>query len=310
MLWNSYFLLDRETFNHLIDFEIYSVVVCQYHSYIFFYYNSFSSKYTVKSNMHFCAFIFYSTIKVPPHSIWVPFPHAPSLPKKTYPRSDTSISHTTLSTKSSPMISPLIPPFTESYFSGTLSTSPTANSPSETSATSISESSVSSTSVTTTLSSSESLAPPTTPTFLSIASNKSDAISAPSTKSVTNVAFSIKYDATYLSKPTTIDSPSVGLIKHSAVSSSEPPPKPSIALSYLETTTKPVAQIHTGTDSTQPISGNKKVTTAPILPLTPFTITLTPTVSPINHFVSAAHPHSTADGHGSLPNGSPGKYDN
>ncbi|NXJ36439.1 AGRG2 protein, partial [Ciconia maguari] len=91
--------------------------------------------------------------------------------------------------------------------------------------------------------------------------------------------------------------------KHSTVPSSELPPKPPIAIPPFETTTKSVAQIHPATDSTQPISGNKTVTTAPILPLTPFTITLTPTVSPINHSVSASHPHSTADGHGSLPNG-------
>ncbi|KFQ09995.1 G-protein coupled receptor 64, partial [Haliaeetus albicilla] len=110
-------------------------------------------------------------------------------------------------------------------------------------------------------------------------------------------------------KPVTIISPSVGFTKHSAVSSSELPPKPSIAIPPFETTTKSVAQIHPATDSTQPISGNKNVTTAPILPLTPFTITLTPTVSPINQSVSASHPHSTADGHGSLPNGSTGKYD-
>ncbi|NXH70621.1 AGRG2 protein, partial [Hydrobates tethys] len=92
--------------------------------------------------------------------------------------------------------------------------------------------------------------------------------------------------------------------KHPAVSSSELPPKPPIAIPPFETTTKSVAQIHPATDSTQPISGNKNVTTAPILPLTPFTITLTPTVSPVNHSVSASHPHSTADGHGRLPNGS------
>ncbi|NXL42285.1 AGRG2 protein, partial [Podilymbus podiceps] len=93
--------------------------------------------------------------------------------------------------------------------------------------------------------------------------------------------------------------------KHSAVSSSELPPKPPIAIPPFETTTESVAQIHLATDSTQPISGNKTVTKAPILPLTPFT--MTPTVSPINHSVSASHPHSTADGHGTLPNGSTGK---
>ncbi|KFQ12854.1 G-protein coupled receptor 64, partial [Leptosomus discolor] len=93
--------------------------------------------------------------------------------------------------------------------------------------------------------------------------------------------------------------------KHSAVSSSELPSRPSIPIPRIEAATKPVAQSHPATDLSQPISGNKKVTAAPILPLTPFTITLTPTVSPINHSVSASHPHSTADGHGSLPNGSP-----
>ncbi|XP_069640878.1 adhesion G-protein coupled receptor G2 isoform X1 [Haliaeetus albicilla] len=247
------------------------------------------------------------TIQVPPHSIWVPFPRSPSLPKKTPPKSNTFISPTMLSTKQSPTIRPLIPPFTEISFSGTLSPSPTTNLLSESSTTSATETSVSSTSVTTTLSSSESLAQPTMPTFSSIASNKPVTISMPATKSVTNAAFSIKSDTAYLSKPVTIISPSVGFTKHSAVSSSELPPKPSIAIPPFETTTKSVAQIHPATDSTQPISGNKNVTTAPILPLTPFTITLTPTVSPINQSVSASHPHSTADGHGSLPNGSTGK---
>ncbi|NXO49849.1 AGRG2 protein, partial [Aramus guarauna] len=105
-------------------------------------------------------------------------------------------------------------------------------------------------------------------------------------------------------KPVTIISPSVGFTKHSAVSSSELPPKPPVAVPPFETTTKSAAQIHPATDSTQLISVNKNVTTGPILPLTPFTITLTPSVSPVNHSVSASHPHSTADGHGSLPNGS------
>ncbi|NXT55059.1 AGRG2 protein, partial [Pluvianellus socialis] len=96
--------------------------------------------------------------------------------------------------------------------------------------------------------------------------------------------------------------------KHSAVSSSELPPKPPVAIPPFETTTtKSVAQIHPAADSTEPISQDKNVTTAPILPLTPFTITLTPTVSPVNHSVSAAYPRFTADGHGSLPNGSTGK---
>ncbi|NXR05929.1 AGRG2 protein, partial [Semnornis frantzii] len=93
--------------------------------------------------------------------------------------------------------------------------------------------------------------------------------------------------------------------KHSALSSSEHPPKPSIAISPLETTTtKPVTQIRLTTDPTQPIPGVKNVTAAPTLPLTPSTITLTPTVSLINHSVSASHPHSAADGHGHLPHGS------
>ncbi|GAB0178524.1 adhesion G-protein coupled receptor G2 [Grus japonensis] len=99
----------------------------------------------------------------------------------------------------------------------------------------------------------------------------------------------------------------IGFTKHSAVSSSELSPKPPIAVPPFETTTKSAAQIHRATDSTQVISGNKNVTAGPILPLTPFTITLTPTVSPVNRSVSASHPHSTADGHGSLPNGSTGK---
>ncbi|NXI36384.1 AGRG2 protein, partial [Galbula dea] len=90
-------------------------------------------------------------------------------------------------------------------------------------------------------------------------------------------------------KPVTTVSSSVGFTKHSAVP-------------LFETTTKPVAPIHAATDSTQTISGNKNVTTAPILPLTPFTTTLTPTVSPINHSVSASHLPSTADGPSSLPN--------
>ncbi|NXY84507.1 AGRG2 protein, partial [Alcedo cyanopectus] len=89
--------------------------------------------------------------------------------------------------------------------------------------------------------------------------------------------------------------------KHSTLSSSEPSHKPSVAITPFEISTKPVAQIN-ATDSTQPISDNKNVTTAPILPLTSFTLTLPPTVSPINHSVSASHPHSTADGHGILPN--------
>ncbi|XP_010115468.1 PREDICTED: G-protein coupled receptor 64-like, partial [Chlamydotis macqueenii] len=238
------------------------------------------------------------TIQVPPHSIWVPFRHS-SLSRKTLPKSNTFISPTMLSTKQSPPVRPLIPPFTEISLSETLSTFPTTNPLSETSATPTAETSVSSTSVTTTLSYSESLAQPTMPTFPSIASNKSVTISEPATKTVTNTAFSIKSDAAYVSKPFTIISPSVGFTNHSTVSSSELPPKHPIATPHFESTTKSVAQIHPPRDSTQPISVKKNVTTVPLLPLTPFTITLTPTVSPVNHSVSASHPHSTANGHGS-----------
>ncbi|XP_042644512.1 adhesion G-protein coupled receptor G2 [Tyto alba] len=295
------------------------------------------------------------SIQVPPHSVWVPFPRSSSLPKKTSPHSNTFISPTMLSTKQSPTVRPLIPPFTEIYFSGTLSTSPTTSplsetsttstaetsttstaetsttstaetsttstaetsttstaetsttSTTETSTTSTTETSTSTTSVTTMLSSSESHAQPAMPTFPSIASNKPATVSTPATKSVTNAGFSIKSDAVYLSKPVKIISSSVGFTKHSAVSSSKLPPKPSTVIPPFKTTTKSVAQIHPATDSTQPVSSTKNATRAPILPLTPFTITLTPTVSPVNHSVSAAHPHSTADGHDSLPNGSTGK---
>ncbi|KAM6310407.1 adhesion G-protein coupled receptor G2 [Aegotheles albertisi] len=241
------------------------------------------------------------TIQVPPHSIWVPFPRSSSLPKKTFS------SPTMLSTVQSPTVKPLIVPLTEISFSGTFSTSPTTNPLSETSATSPTETSVSSTSVTTTLSSSEALAQSTMPTFPSIASNKSVSISTPATKSATKAALSIKSEAAYLSKPIKIISPSVGFTEHSAVSSSKLSPRPSIAIPLLETATKSVAKIHLATESMQPISVNKSVTRIPILPLTPFTITLTPTVSPIDHSVSASHPHSTADGHGSVPHGSTGK---
>ncbi|NXO05341.1 AGRG2 protein, partial [Rhinopomastus cyanomelas] len=99
-----------------------------------------------------------------------------------------------------------------------------------------------------------------------------------------------------LYKPVTTISPSVGFPKHSAVSPSELPPKPSEAIPYLETTTKPEALIHAATDSTQLTSGNNTLTTAPVLPLSPFTITLTPSVTPVNHSISASHPHSAADG--------------
>ncbi|NXC54833.1 AGRG2 protein, partial [Aleadryas rufinucha] len=90
--------------------------------------------------------------------------------------------------------------------------------------------------------------------------------------------------------------------KHSALSSSEPHKLP-IVNRHFEAITKSVAQIPPAT--TQLISGSKNVSTVPIVPLTPFTISLTPTVSPVNHSVSASRPHSTADGHGT-----PGKYDN
>ncbi|KAM6290890.1 adhesion G-protein coupled receptor G2 isoform 2-T2 [Porphyrio hochstetteri] len=246
-------------------------------------------------------------IQVPPHSIWVPFSHSPSIPKKNSPKSNTFIPPTTFSTKQSPTVRPLIPPFTEIYFPGTFSTSPTTNPLSETTITSSTETSVSSTSVITTLSSSESLAQRIMTAFPSIASKKSVTTSTPAVQSVTNAAFSIKSDAAYVSKPITIISPSVGFTKYSPVSSSELPPKHPIAIPPFETTTKSAAEIHHTTDLTQPSSGNKNVTTAPVLPLTPLTITLTPTVSPVNRSVSASHPHSTADGHGSLPNGGTGK---
>ncbi|XP_013039427.3 adhesion G-protein coupled receptor G2 isoform X2 [Anser cygnoides] len=249
------------------------------------------------------------TIEVPPHPIWVPFFHSSSPPKKTAVssfKSNAFLSPTVLSVKQSPTVRPLIPPFTEISFSGTFSTSPL----SETSATSTTAAFSSSTTDTTTLSTSESLAQPTGPTFPSIASNKSITTALPSTtatKSVANVALSIKSDATYLSKPITIISPAVGLTKPTAVSSSKLPPRPPIAIPPTETTTKSVAQIPPATDSTQPITGDKNITSAPTLPFTPFTITLAPSVSPGKHSVSASHPHSTADGHGSLPNGSTGK---
>ncbi|XP_017939781.2 adhesion G-protein coupled receptor G2 isoform X1 [Manacus vitellinus] len=229
------------------------------------------------------------TIQVPPHSIWVPFPHSPSLSKKTSPKSNTFISSTMLSAKQSPTIRPLITPFTETPFSGPLSTSPTTNP--------LAETSVSSTIVTTTHSFSESVAQPTTPTFSSVASNKSATSSTPATKSVTNAAFSIKPNTAHLSKPFTILSPSVGFTKHSALSSSELPHKLPIVTRHFETITKSVAQIPPAT--TQLISGNKNISTVPILPFTPFTMSLTPTVSPVNHSVSASRPHSTVDGHGS-----------
>ncbi|XP_054021885.1 adhesion G-protein coupled receptor G2 [Dryobates pubescens] len=243
------------------------------------------------------------TIQVPHHSIWVPPHHSPR-PKKVL----SLVSPTTLSTKQIPTVGPLLQPFIKSHSSETLSTSPTPNPLFETSTTSTTEASVSSTTVTTMLSSSESLAQPATPAFPSTASHKALTVATPTTKSVTSTGSSAKADAALPSNPVTIIPSSQGVSKHSAASSSsELHPKPSIAISLLETTTtKPVTQIHVTTDPTQPVSGIK-VTAAPILPLTPFTITLTPTVSPVNHSVSASHPHSTAAGHGSLPHGSTGK---
>lgn len=240
--------------------------------------------------MDFCVFFFfYSTIQVPPHFIWVPSPHSPSLSKKNLFKYDSSISPTILSAKKSPSIRPLIPPVTEHYLSGTLSLSPFTNL--------ISENSMPSTSVTTTRSSSESLAQPTMSTFSSITSNKSITVPIPATESVTNTAFSIKSDAAHLSKTFTVLYPSVGFTKRSSPSSSEPHKLP-IVSGHLEAITKSVAQIPPATS--QSISGHKNVSTVPIVPLTPFT----PTISPVNHSVSASRPHSTADGHGT-----PGKYD-
>ncbi|NXF72641.1 AGRG2 protein, partial [Sclerurus mexicanus] len=88
-----------------------------------------------------------------------------------------------------------------------------------------------------------------------------------------------------------------GFTKHSAHSSSEVPHKLPSVNRHFEAITQSVAQIPPA--ATQPLSGNKNISTVPILPLTPFTISLTPTVSPVNHSVSASRPHSTVDGHGS-----------
>ncbi|NXH51598.1 AGRG2 protein, partial [Rhabdornis inornatus] len=79
--------------------------------------------------------------------------------------------------------------------------------------------------------------------------------------------------------------------KHPSLSSSEPHKLP-IVNHHPEAITKSVAQIPPATSQT--ISGHKNVSTVPIVPLTPFT----PTISPVNHSVSASRPHSTADGHG------------
>ncbi|NXC34602.1 AGRG2 protein, partial [Campylorhamphus procurvoides] len=85
--------------------------------------------------------------------------------------------------------------------------------------------------------------------------------------------------------------------KHSALSSSELPHTLPIVNRHFGAITQSVAQIPPA--ATQPVSGNKNISTVPILPLTPFTISLTPTVTPVNHSVSASRPHSTVDGHGS-----------
>ncbi|NXA71544.1 AGRG2 protein, partial [Thryothorus ludovicianus] len=79
------------------------------------------------------------------------------------------------------------------------------------------------------------------------------------------------------------------------LSSSEPHKLP-IVNRHFDAITKSVAQIPPATS--QSISGHKNISTVPIVPLTPFTISLTPTASPVNHSVSASRPHSTADGHG------------
>ncbi|XP_068774655.1 adhesion G-protein coupled receptor G2 isoform X2 [Struthio camelus] len=241
------------------------------------------------------------TIQVPSHSIWAPFSLTPFPPKRTAIPSLTSntfLSPTTLSTKKDPLISPLIAPFTEISASGTLSTSATTSPLSEPSTASTTATSLPSSSVTTTLSSSESFAQPTMPTFPSTLASKSG----------TNVALSIKSDATYPRKLIKTISPAVGFSKPTTVSSSELPPTPPIVIPPFETTTGSMTQIPPATDSTKPIFGNKSVTTAPILPFTPFTTSLIPGVSPVKHSVSASsHPRSTADGRGSLPNGSTGK---
>ncbi|XP_042724173.1 adhesion G-protein coupled receptor G2 isoform X1 [Lagopus leucura] len=247
------------------------------------------------------------TIELPPHPIWIPSSHSPPHKKTAFSslKSSAFLSPTVVSAKRTPTIRPLIPPFTENSFSETLSTSSTANPLSETFTTATS---LSATTDTTTYSSTESFAQQIMATFPSIAFNKSVTTvlsSIPATKSISNVALSIKSDATYISKPITIISPAVNFTKPSAVSPSELPPKPPIAIPPFETTTSSFAQIPLSTDSTQPISDNRNITTAPVLPLTPFSIT--PTVSPVKHSVSAPHPHSTAGGHGSLPNGSTGK---
>ncbi|XP_009070885.1 PREDICTED: G-protein coupled receptor 64-like [Acanthisitta chloris] len=216
-------------------------------------------------------------IQVPPHSIWVPFSHSPSRPKKTSPKSNAFISPTVLSAKQSPTIRPLIPPFTEISSSETLSRSPITNP--------LSEISVSSTSVTTTPFSSEPFVQLTMSTFSSVASNKPVTFSTPVTKPVTIAAFSIKPESAHLNRP-----------EHSTLSSSELPHKLPNANPPFQTITKSISQIHPVIS--QPTSGNRSITTVPIFPVSAFTISSTPTVSPVNYSVSASHPHSTADGHG------------
>uniref|UniRef100_A0A8C2U6D4 Adhesion G-protein coupled receptor G2 n=1 Tax=Coturnix japonica TaxID=93934 RepID=A0A8C2U6D4_COTJA len=244
-------------------------------------------------------FFFNSVIELPPDPIWIPSSHSLPTHKKTAVsslKSSAFLSPTVISAKQTPTIIPLIPPVTENIFSETLSTSSTADPLSETFTTATS---LSSTTDTTTYSSTESLAQHTMATFLSIVSNKSVTTilsSTPATKSISNVALSIKSDTTYISKPITIISPAVNFTKPTAVSPSELPPKPPIAIPPFETTTSSIAQIPLPTDLTQQISDN--ITAVPILPLTTFSVT--PTVSPVKHSVSASHPHSTADGHGSL----------
>ncbi|XP_064355332.1 adhesion G-protein coupled receptor G2 isoform X2 [Dromaius novaehollandiae] len=238
------------------------------------------------------------TIQVPSHSIWAPFSLTPFPPKRAaFPSltSNTFLYPTSLSTKQDPLIKPPTAPFTEISTSGSLSTSPTTSPLSEPFTTSTTETSLPSTSVTTTLSSSESFAQTSLLTFPY----------TPASKSGTNVALSIQSDSIYPRKLIRNISPAVGFTKPTTVSSSELPPTPPIAIPLSETTTSSITQILPATDSIKPISINKSVTTAPILPFTPFTTSLIPAVSPVKHSVSASsHPRFTDDGHGSLPNGS------
>ncbi|XP_010222105.1 PREDICTED: G-protein coupled receptor 64-like [Tinamus guttatus] len=222
------------------------------------------------------------TIQVPSHSIWAPFSLSPFPPRRT-----PFLSPTMLSTQQDPQVKPLITPFTEIYASGTLSTSPTTSPLSEPSTTSTTATSLPSTRVTTTLS---SFAKPAMPTFLS----------TPASKSGTNVALSVKSDAAY---PGNVFS---SFIKPTTAASELPPPP--LTIPPPENTTRSIAQIPPATVSTKPISINKSVTSAPILPITPFTTYMVPTVSPVKHSASASsHPHSADAGHGSLPHGNTGK---